>query len=297
MKKLRITIIGPGDIKYHYQKLLKIREKTLKKHINNLGKVIANSNNSIAIVPDKGICLEIARSYKKQQGKQALAVIPKDDKKIEEWIKQSEYDFKTAQAMFSTGRYVYTVFMCHLALEKILKALYFKTLNVNPPKTHDLLFLISKIDRELPDEKINFLKILPSGFSISILDELKCTSSTSIFSTTSRIPVISQTFLNFSRLPFPSVAGLSPTIGIPPASLTNSITAASTVGWVVTAFSGGLPDKRFGLISTLFPPETNFSIPPKSPTASLTADSTFSFSYSEHNISETFEDIVFFLFN
>ena len=81
MKKLRITIIGPGDIKYHYQKLLKIREKTLKKHINNLGKVIANSNNSIAIVPDKGICLEIARSYKKQQGKQALAVIPKDDKK------------------------------------------------------------------------------------------------------------------------------------------------------------------------------------------------------------------------
>ncbi len=80
--------------------------------------------------------------------------------KIEEWIKQSEYDFKTAQAMFSTGRYVYIVFMCYLALEKILKALYFKTLNVNPPKTHDLLFLISKIDRKLPDEKMNFLKIL-----------------------------------------------------------------------------------------------------------------------------------------
>ncbi|MCK5624449.1 hypothetical protein KAI04_01250 [Candidatus Pacearchaeota archaeon] len=81
MKNLRISIIGPGNIKYHYQDLLRIKEKTLKKHINNLGKVIAESNNSIAIVPDKGICLEIAKSYKKQGGKQVLAIVPKDDKK------------------------------------------------------------------------------------------------------------------------------------------------------------------------------------------------------------------------
>ena len=80
-KSLRISIIGPGDIKYHYQKLLKIKEKVLKNHINNIAKTIVKSNNSIALVPDKGICLEIAKSYKKQGGKQTLAIVPKDDKK------------------------------------------------------------------------------------------------------------------------------------------------------------------------------------------------------------------------
>jgi hypothetical protein len=40
-----------------------------------------------------------------------------------EWLNQSEYDFETAQAMYKTKRYVYAIFMCHLALEKFLKAL------------------------------------------------------------------------------------------------------------------------------------------------------------------------------
>jgi HEPN domain-containing protein len=31
----------------------------------------------------------------------------------EEWFKQAVYDLETAQAMFETKRYIYTVFMCH----------------------------------------------------------------------------------------------------------------------------------------------------------------------------------------
>ncbi len=34
----------------------------------------------------------------------------------------SEYDVETARHMLATGRYLYVVFMCHLALEKMLKA-------------------------------------------------------------------------------------------------------------------------------------------------------------------------------
>ena len=36
----------------------------------------------------------------------------------EEWLKQSEYDMGIAKAMLKTGRYIYAVFMCHLAIEK-----------------------------------------------------------------------------------------------------------------------------------------------------------------------------------
>ncbi len=34
------------------------------------------------------------------------------------WIIQAEYDLGTAEDMFKAGRYIYTIFMCHLAVEK-----------------------------------------------------------------------------------------------------------------------------------------------------------------------------------
>ncbi len=36
----------------------------------------------------------------------------------EEWFRQAEYDMDTADAMFENRRYIYTVFLCHLAVEK-----------------------------------------------------------------------------------------------------------------------------------------------------------------------------------
>ena len=63
----------------------------------------------------------------------------------EEWLKQSSYDFETAEAMFKTGRYIYTVFMCHLTVEKSLKALYAKMFKKDSSKTHDLIYLVKKI--------------------------------------------------------------------------------------------------------------------------------------------------------
>lgn len=41
----------------------------------------------------------------------------------EEWMKQADYDFKTAVAMCESKRYIYTVFMCHLSIEKALKGI------------------------------------------------------------------------------------------------------------------------------------------------------------------------------
>jgi HEPN domain-containing protein len=63
----------------------------------------------------------------------------------QEWLTQADYDIDTAEFMFNGGRYFYTVFMCHLSIEKALKGLYYKTLNEIPPKSHNLVYFINKI--------------------------------------------------------------------------------------------------------------------------------------------------------
>ena len=74
-------------------------------------------------------------------------------KTVEEWMKQADYDIETAQSMFDTGRYIYTIFMCHLSIEKALKGLFTKVIKEIPPKIHDLLYLIRRIDLELEENE------------------------------------------------------------------------------------------------------------------------------------------------
>jgi hypothetical protein len=56
------------------------------------------------------------------------------EKRTEEWLRQSDYDFETAEAMYASGRHIYAVFMCHLALEKALKGMLYERLREIPPK-------------------------------------------------------------------------------------------------------------------------------------------------------------------
>lgn len=73
------------------------------------------------------------------------------------WLEQSDYDADTAKYMFDGGRYFYAVFMCHLAIEKALKGLYFeKTKNI-PPKTHNLIWLLNEMNLMPPQEKGQFI--------------------------------------------------------------------------------------------------------------------------------------------
>ncbi|NJD04595.1 MAG: HEPN domain-containing protein [Ruminiclostridium sp.] len=37
------------------------------------------------------------------------------------WEEYAQYDLDTAEVMFDTGRYLYSVFMCQQAVEKIVK--------------------------------------------------------------------------------------------------------------------------------------------------------------------------------
>jgi HEPN domain-containing protein len=78
-------------------------------------------------------------------------------KPAREWFNQADYDLKTADAMFRAGRYIYTVFMCHLSIEKALKGLYAKQLKKDPPKIHNLNYLCEKIGLELSEEYQDFI--------------------------------------------------------------------------------------------------------------------------------------------
>ena len=77
--------------------------------------------------------------------------------KYKEWLKQADYDMDTADAMYSSGRYFYAVFMCHLSIEKALKGLYYKILDEVPPKTHNLLYLVNKIGKKPEQELEKFI--------------------------------------------------------------------------------------------------------------------------------------------
>jgi len=66
--------------------------------------------------------------------------------KYEEWYFQSDYDLETAEYMLQSERNVYCIFMCHLALEKVLKGLYCKRTNEIPPKLHNLLYFVNKLN-------------------------------------------------------------------------------------------------------------------------------------------------------
>jgi len=68
------------------------------------------------------------------------------DKRSGEWLKQADYDIGTAEFMFNGRKFFYTVFMCHLSVEKAMKGLYRSKLKETLPKTHNLVYLLKKVD-------------------------------------------------------------------------------------------------------------------------------------------------------
>lgn len=76
----RVTLLGPGNIEKHYFEYLKMSKSDFEKEIDELGKVLANSDCEIDILPDKGVSLEIVKKYRLHEGKKVIATIPKSDK-------------------------------------------------------------------------------------------------------------------------------------------------------------------------------------------------------------------------
>lgn len=65
------------------------------------------------------------------------------NKEVQNWVASAEYDLETADHMYKSGRFIYVIFMCHLSLEKMLKA-HIALIGEVPAKTHDLIYLLKK---------------------------------------------------------------------------------------------------------------------------------------------------------
>jgi len=63
----------------------------------------------------------------------------------------------TAEYLFQGGRYLYAVFMCHLAVEKVLKGLYFERLRETPPRSHSLVYLLNAFGIVPPETPGKFI--------------------------------------------------------------------------------------------------------------------------------------------
>ena len=66
----------------------------------------------------------------------------KIEEHIQYWVESADHDLDSAESLFAAGKYDWSLFIGHLVLEKILKALYVQdNQNRLPPKTHNLVKL------------------------------------------------------------------------------------------------------------------------------------------------------------
>ncbi|WP_071549509.1 HEPN domain-containing protein [Neomoorella thermoacetica] len=87
----------------------------------------------------------------------------------ENGLKRPNTTWKLPKLCTKAGRYGYTVFMCHLAIEKGLKAVIAERTGTIPPKIHDLIRLAKLAQVNLGDDKKEFIPILntPPGGNLA----------------------------------------------------------------------------------------------------------------------------------
>ena len=85
---------------------------------------------------------------------------------VKYWVETSEQDYNTMLHLYETKDYHWSLFMGHLVIEKLLKALYAKNIDNNIPRIHDLLRIAEKANIKTTDEQQDSLDIITT-FNIS----------------------------------------------------------------------------------------------------------------------------------
>ncbi|MFN8254084.1 MAG: HEPN domain-containing protein [Bacteroidales bacterium] len=88
------------------------------------------------------------------------------DKLVKYWSESSDDDFNTMIVMYESKKFNWALFIGHLMIEKLLKALFVKAKNDYPPFIHNLLRLAEYCNLELTDEQKLFL-ITVTAFNIN----------------------------------------------------------------------------------------------------------------------------------
>ena len=61
------------------------------------------------------------------------------------WLMLSDYDIGTIDALIQGRRWVYVAYLCQQAAERQLKGMYVYYMDAEPPKTHNVNYLFSKV--------------------------------------------------------------------------------------------------------------------------------------------------------
>jgi len=80
MKNLRLSLIGPGDIDFHFLQLLGFEDRELKSELEKIAQSLVDSGVELELLPDRGISIEIAKLYKQKGGRKVIGAVPKSDK-------------------------------------------------------------------------------------------------------------------------------------------------------------------------------------------------------------------------
>jgi len=72
--------------------------------------------------------------------------------KFEYWLNYARNDLDSADFMFQSGRWFYTLFMCQQALEKLTKGLYILYIDDNVPRLHDINSIFDRFKDKLPEQ-------------------------------------------------------------------------------------------------------------------------------------------------
>ncbi|MBA4407980.1 MAG: DNA-binding protein [Odoribacter sp.] len=109
------------------------------------------------------------------------------------WIESSDKDFKAMIDLYQTQNNNWALFMGHLVIEKLLKAVYVKSKGEFPPMIHDLRRICEKADIELDlarqilldsisrfninarydDYKQSFYQLCTENFTTEWIDKIK----------------------------------------------------------------------------------------------------------------------------
>jgi HEPN domain-containing protein len=88
------------------------------------------------------------------------------EKIVKHWMDTSEDDFRTMQALYSSGSYGWALFLGHISIEKLLKAVYVNKYGKHAPFIHNLYRLAELCNIEMTNEQSDWFDKI-SSFNIN----------------------------------------------------------------------------------------------------------------------------------
>ena len=79
------------------------------------------------------------------------------DAALNYWMTSSENDFRAMNHLFEKKDYAWSLFLGHLVIEKLLKAVYVQQVNMTPPFIHDLVRLSEQAGLKLSEDQKDIL--------------------------------------------------------------------------------------------------------------------------------------------